>query len=93
VVTGRSSCRHAIMKTPEPFVSTVVQKLMTYALGRGLSGRDMAVVREIVRDVAKDDYRFSVRRVGNCGERSIWMRRAPVDGVVASDERASGVAQ
>jgi hypothetical protein len=93
VVTGPVELRHAIMKTPEPFVSTVVQKLMTYALGRGLSGRDMAVVREIVRDVAKDDYRFSSVVLAIAESVPFRMRRAPVEGVVANDERASGVAQ
>jgi hypothetical protein len=86
-VTGPIELRHAILKTPEVFVSTVVQKLMTYALGRGLSGRDMAVVREIVRDVAKDDYRFSSVVLAIAESVPFRMRKAPMEGVVASDER------
>ena len=46
-------------KRPEVFVRTLTEKLMTYALGRGLQYYDMPVVRAIVRDAAKQDYRFS----------------------------------
>ena len=91
VITGPVELRHAILKTPERFVSTVVQKLMTYALGRGLSGRDMAVVREIVRDVEKDDYRFSAVVLAVANSVPFRMHRAPVDGVVATNEQQSGV--
>ena len=38
---------------------TVTQKLLTYALGRGLEYYDMPVVRRIVRDAAAADYRWS----------------------------------
>ena len=38
---------------------TTTEKLLTYALGRGLQHYDMPVVREIVRNAAHDDYRFS----------------------------------
>jgi hypothetical protein len=37
----------------------VVEKLLTYALGRGVEYQDMPLVRSIVRDGATDKYRFS----------------------------------
>jgi len=37
----------------------VAEKLLTYALGRGVEYQDMPLVRSIVRDAAKDQYRFS----------------------------------
>jgi hypothetical protein len=40
-------------------VQAVTEQLMTYALGRPLDYRDMPVVREIVRNAAKDNYRFA----------------------------------
>jgi hypothetical protein len=40
-------------------VQTFTEKLMTYALGRGLDAHDMPAVRTIVRDAARDQYRFS----------------------------------
>jgi mono/diheme cytochrome c family protein len=41
------------------FVGNVVEKLMTYALGRGVTERDAPTVRELVRDLEKNDYRWS----------------------------------
>jgi mono/diheme cytochrome c family protein len=56
-VDGPVTLRRALR--PELFVRTVTEKLLTYALGRGLTHRDAAVVRTIVRDAARRDYRFS----------------------------------
>jgi len=58
-VNGPVSLRQAIMKHPDQFAGTVTEKLLTYALGRGLEFYDMPVVRGIVRDAARDDYRFA----------------------------------
>ena len=38
---------------------TLTEKLLIYALGRGLEAYDMPVVREIVRDASRQNYRFS----------------------------------
>jgi hypothetical protein len=40
------------------FASTVTEKLLTYALGRGLEASDAPAVREIMREAARDDYRL-----------------------------------
>ena len=58
-INGLVELREALLKNPEIFVGTLTEKLMIYALGRGLSGGDMPVVRSIVRDAAHNDYRFS----------------------------------
>jgi len=68
--------RKALVKNPEIFVSTVAEKLMTYALGRGLSGLDMPAVRAIVRDAARDGYRFASIVDGVVMSPSFRMRRA-----------------
>jgi uncharacterized protein DUF1592/uncharacterized protein DUF1588/uncharacterized protein DUF1587/uncharacterized protein DUF1585/uncharacterized protein DUF1595/cytochrome c len=86
-VNGAIELRHAILRNPEIFVSTVVQKLMTYALGRGLSGRDMAIVRGIVRETASDDYRFSSIVLAVVESVPFRERRAAGEGTVASVER------
>ena len=39
-------------------MNTVTEKLLTYALGRGLEDYDMPAVRKIVRDAAPDGYRM-----------------------------------
>ena len=43
---------------PREFAATFVEKLTTYALGRGLQPYDMPVLRGILRDTAADGYRF-----------------------------------
>jgi cytochrome c5 len=58
-VDGPVALRQALLKHPERFVDTMTEKLMTYALGRGLEFYDMPVVRGIVREAAKQDYKFS----------------------------------
>jgi len=49
----------ALLRDPETFVRTLTEKLMTYAVGRGLTGTDMPAVRTVVRDSAREQYRFS----------------------------------
>jgi hypothetical protein len=56
---GVVSVRQAIINRPEVFVGTMTEKLLTYALGRGLEYYDMPAVRKIVRSSAADRYRFS----------------------------------
>ena len=59
VVEGPAELRGALAARPEVFVTALAEQLLTYALGRISDYRDMPVVREIVRDAAGDDYRFS----------------------------------
>ena len=66
-VNGVVELRHALMAHPESFVSAVVEKLMVYALGRGLDARDMPQVRAIVRNAAKENYRWSSLVLGVTG--------------------------
>src|SRR6185295_14319495 len=58
-VNGVVSLRQALLRQPDLFVGTVTEKLMIYALGRGLQPYDMPSVRAIVRDTAHTNYRFS----------------------------------
>jgi hypothetical protein len=59
VTKGPVQLRNVLMQQPETFVSTVAEKLMIYALGRGMVPADMPTIRQIVRDSRKKDYRFS----------------------------------
>ena len=63
-VAGVVELRDAIMEEPERFVTVVTEKLMTYALGRGLEYFDMPRVREIVAEAAAEDYAFSALVLG-----------------------------
>ncbi len=57
-ISGPDDLRRALAAHPEQFVQTVTEQLLSYALGRTLDYRDMPVVRAIVRNAARDDYRF-----------------------------------
>jgi hypothetical protein len=58
------SLREALMKHPDQFVNTMTEKMLTYALGRGLEYYDMPVVRSIVKDSSKSNYRFATLVTG-----------------------------
>jgi hypothetical protein len=58
-VDGAVALRAALLSREAVMVTTITEKLMTYALGRGLEYYDMPAVRAIVREAAHDDYRFS----------------------------------
>ncbi len=57
--TGLSGLKTVLVSREHQFVSTLTEKLLTYALGRGLEQFDMPAVRGIVRDARADDYRWS----------------------------------
>jgi cytochrome c551/c552 len=57
---GLAGLKKVLLSTrKDDFVLSAAEKLLTYALGRGLESYDMPAVRVIVRDAAKDDYRMS----------------------------------
>ncbi|MCO6457838.1 MAG: DUF1592 domain-containing protein [Pirellulaceae bacterium] len=57
--TGAEGLERALLERPELFVATLTEKLLTYALGRGVDHHDAAAVRRIVREARQDDYCFS----------------------------------
>ena len=58
-VDGVVGLRNALVSRPAMFVGTMTEKLLTYALGRGLDHHDRPAVRAVLRDAAGTDYRFS----------------------------------
>jgi hypothetical protein len=56
---GPAELQQALLKQPELFVSTVAEKLLTYALGRGTEYYDAPAIRKIVADARQSDFRFS----------------------------------
>ncbi len=58
-VDGPVALRQALLNRPAVFVGNLTEKLLTYALGRGLDYHDEPAVREIVREAAANDYRLS----------------------------------
>jgi mono/diheme cytochrome c family protein len=59
-VNGPSDLRKALLTRPEQFAQTFTEKLMMYALGRGIEAYDMPSVRKIVKESKRDsNYKFS----------------------------------
>jgi hypothetical protein len=72
---GPAELKLALLSKPERFVTTITEKLMIYALGRGLEYYDMPNVRSIVRQSAAGDYRFSTLVLGIVDSQPFLMRR------------------
>jgi mono/diheme cytochrome c family protein len=75
-VDGVVTLRQALLSRPDVFVGTMTEKLLTYALGRGLDYHDMPVVRSIVRQSAAGGYRFSSLVLGIVNSVPFQMRTA-----------------
>ena len=73
---GLPGLRALLLDRREQFVRTVTEKLLTYALGRGIEYYDMPVVRGIVSDAAAHDYRWSAIILGIAGSAPFQMRSA-----------------
>ncbi len=76
-LNGPASLRQAILSRPNVFVGTLTEKLLTYALGRGIEYYDMPAVRAVVRDASRNGYRFSSIIEGVVKSTPFQMRRAP----------------
>jgi len=69
------------------FIRTVTEKLLTYALGRGVNYYDAPTIRRIVSELARDDYRWSSLIVAIVASDPFQLRRAPgVDDLVAAQQ-------
>jgi hypothetical protein len=78
------------MKRPDVIVTTMTEKLLTYALGRGLEYYDMPAVRAIVRNSEKDGYRFSTLVREIVRSTPFTMRRAEAAAHVVSGVSRTG---
>ena len=61
---GISSLRDLTIRNGEQFARVMTEKLLTYAVGRGMEIEDMPLVRSIARDAAEENYRFSSLLMG-----------------------------
>jgi hypothetical protein len=76
IVDGAIALRRALLSRPTVIVGTMVERLLTYAIGRGLDERDMPSVRAIVRGAGADRYRFSAVVLGIVNSAPFRMRTA-----------------
>ena len=73
-VQGLSGLRALLLEQPDQFPATVTAKLLAYALGRRLEYYDRPAVRQIVRDAAASDYRWSSLVMGIVKSPAFQMR-------------------
>ena len=73
---GAAELRAALVAHPERFVGTVTEKLLTYALGRGLDYYDMPAVRRIVREAEAGGYSMQSIIVGIANSYPFLHRRS-----------------
>jgi hypothetical protein len=77
-VNGLPGLRELLLNPKDKFPHTVVEKLMAYALGRRLEYYDQPTVRQIVRDAAAADYKWSALVLGIVKSPAFLRRAAPV---------------
>jgi hypothetical protein len=66
----------ALLRRPELFVGTLTEKLMTYALGRGVEYYDGPATRAIVRDARAQNFRMSSIIIGIVKSQPFQMRKS-----------------
>ena len=71
-----SNCIYLLLSRPELFAGTFSEKLLTYALGRGVEYYDAPAVRGVVRQAQGNDYRFSSFILGIVNSTPFQMRRS-----------------
>jgi len=74
-VDGPAALRQMLVSRPEVFVGVMTEKLLTYALGRGLEYYDMPAVRKIVHDGGSQNLRFSSLVMGVVESSPFQMRK------------------
>ena len=72
---GPQGLRRVLLERSGQFVETVIEKLLTYALGRGIEHYDRPVVRAVARAAADEDYRWSSLILGIVESAPFRMRR------------------
>ena len=75
-LVGVNGLRTDLLSNPDAFVGTMSEKLMTYALGRGLEYYDAPAIRKVLDHASREDYRFSALVVAIVNSTPFQMRKA-----------------
>jgi hypothetical protein len=75
-LAGPADLRGYLTSHPEQFATTVTEKLLTYALGRGVEYYDQPAVRQILREAARENYRWSALFIAIARSTPFQMRRS-----------------
>jgi len=76
---GVAGLREVLLSRSDRFVTALTEKLLTYALGRGLEHYDAPAVRKITREAARTDHRFSSLILGIVESTPFQMRRSAAE--------------
>jgi hypothetical protein len=88
-VDGPVTLRNGLLKRHEMFVRTLTEKMLTYALGRGVEHADLPLVRAIAAGAARQDYRFSSVVLGIVESPPFMMKKAvAADAALATAQAA-----
>ncbi len=95
-ISGPDDLREALMARPEIFAQAFTEKLMIYALGRGLDAEEMPLVRAIVNEAEADEYRFSALLLNIVNSGAFRLSRVPAtlsqnDGAVSIGNMTAAV--
>jgi len=74
--SGPQGLRQVLLDHSDQFVNTVAEKMMTYALGRGVDYGDAPAIRKVRREAAANDFRFSSIVLGIVDSAQFQLRRA-----------------
>ncbi len=74
---GPKGLQGILLSRKDQFVEAMTERLMTYALGRGVESYDMPAVRAVRDEAAKDDYRMQTIILGIVQSVPFSMRRTP----------------
>ena len=77
ILDGPQGLKQVLMSRQDEFVDCVAEKLLIYALGRGLEASDQPTVRQVRRDTGKGEYRFSALVQSIVNSVPFQMRRSP----------------
>jgi hypothetical protein len=75
-IKGPAELQKVLLSRPEQFARTITEKLLTFALGRGVEYYDQPVIRRIVREAAPGDYRWSALIMGIIKSDPFQMRQS-----------------
>ncbi|HKS35781.1 MAG TPA: DUF1592 domain-containing protein [Verrucomicrobiae bacterium] len=73
---GVAGLEEGLLKRPDIFVSTLTEKLLTFALGRGIEYHDAPAIRKIVSQAKEDDFRFTSVILGIVNSTPFTMRKS-----------------
>src|SRR5262249_5306813 len=75
--SGPAELKKILLDRRDEFVDTLAEKLMTYALGRGLEAYDQPAVRQVRGETVAHDYKFSAMVLAIVNSTPFEMRRTP----------------